>query len=267
MTRKPAVAGSFYPGTERSLLAQLDEFIDKDIEKRKVIGVMSPHAGYVYSGMVAGKLFSSIVISHVAVIMGPNHRGIGSDFAIMTAGSWATPLGEVPIDKSLAKSLLAQSSLLVEDETAHAYEHSLEVQVPFLQHLRPDIRIVPICMGGYHQDDFVKLGHEIATCVKESGEEALIIASSDMSHYEPHEQAKKKDMLAIDAILRLDEKEMLERVRAHNISMCGYAPTAAMLAAAKDLDARNAELVLYQTSGDVAGDYSQVVGYAGIIVY
>ncbi len=267
MKREPAVAGQFYPGTESSLRRQLDDFIHRNKKKRKVIGVMSPHAGYVYSGPVAGELFSSVIIPPIAVVLGPNHRGVGSEFAIMTEGSWSTPLGDVAIDETIARRLLSDSSLLEEDAAAHAHEHSLEVQIPFLQYIRPDVRMVPICIGGYSAANFTQLGHEIAQSVKDIAEDILIVASSDMSHYEPHEVAKQKDELAIDAILKLDEKKMLERLAEHDISMCGYGPTAVMISAAKRLGAKEAELILYKTSGDTGGDYSQVVGYAGVIVY
>ena len=267
MKRMPAVAGQFYPGTQRSLHAQMEAFINRDADKEKVIGVMSPHAGYMYSGGVAGALFSTIIIPPVVIILGPNHRGAGSEFAIMTEGSWISPLGETAIDEALGKRLLKHSNLLEEDIEAHAHEHSLEVQLPFLQYLRPDVRIVPICIGGRNQAQFIELGEEIAACTKEMVADILIVASSDMSHYEPHETAKRKDSLAIDAILELDEKKMLSRLVEHGISMCGYGPTASMITAAKKLGAKKAELVRYQTSGDTSGDYSQVVGYAGIVVY
>lgn len=267
MKRIPAVAGQFYSGTEKPLRAELYEFVEKDTEKVKAIGVVSPHAGYVYSGAVAGKVFSSVVIPPVAVILGPNHSGAGKPFSIMTEGSWMTPLGDAPIDDVLAKDLLSRSRLLEEDDIAHAKEHSLEVQVPFLQYRRPDIRIVPICIGGRGADQYVMLGREIAAVLKARRDGVLIVASSDMSHYEHHEEARRKDGLAIDAILALDEEGMLSRVREHDISMCGYAPVAAMLAAAKELGATRADLVLYRTSGDASGDYRAVVGYAGIRVY
>jgi AmmeMemoRadiSam system protein B len=184
----------------------------------------------------------------------------------MAEGSWQTPLGEVKIDEALAAKLLASSSYLEEDERAHLFEHSIEVQLPFLQYFKPDFKLVPIIFG--HPDGAVykEIGREIAAAIKETGREALILASSDMSHYEPQASAQKKDTQAIGAMLKLDEDELLKRVAEFNITMCGYAPAVSLIAAAKELGASGAELVKYQTSGDVSGDFTSVVGYAGIII-
>jgi hypothetical protein len=184
----------------------------------------------------------------------------------MTEGAWQTPLGEVEIDTELAKKILADSEHLEEDEGAHLYEHSIEVQLPFLQYFKPDFKLVPLVFG--HPDGAVykEVGKKIAEAVKALGREVVILASSDMSHYEPQESVQKKDTQAIGAILRLDEDELLKRVYELNITMCGYAPAVSLIVAAKELGATGAELVKYQTSGDVTGDFSAVVGYAGIII-
>lgn len=266
MIREPVVAGQFYPGSPASLEAQLSKLIDKKAVKQEVIGAVSPHAGYVYSGAVAGATLSRIQFKDTFIIMGPNHTGYGKLFSIMTEGTWRTPLGDVKIDSKLGKQILAESQNLEEDRVAHLYEHSIEVQVPFLQYLKKDIKIVPIVLSHASRAVYKEIGKAIAKAIKDTKAEAVIIASSDMTHYEPHETAKRKDNQAIAAILDLDEDELLNRVEKLNISMCGYAPTAALISAAKELGAKRAELVKYQTSGDVTGDYSGVVGYAGIIL-
>jgi AmmeMemoRadiSam system protein B len=266
MIREPVVAGQFYPRTPSSLEAQISKFIDKKASKEDVIGLVSPHAGYVYSGAVAGATISRIKLKDTFVIMGPNHTGSGKPFSIMTQGTWEMPLGKVEIDSQLGKKILEQSSNLEEDVVAHLYEHSIEVQIPFLQYLKPDIKIVPIVLTHAPKAVYKEIGRAIAEAIKESQTETIIIASSDMTHYESQESARKKDTQAINAMLKLDEDELLKRVDEMNISMCGYAPAATLIAAARELGAKRAELVKYQTSGDVTGDYSGVVGYAGILL-
>jgi AmmeMemoRadiSam system protein B len=262
--RKPAVAGQFYSGKEDALRKSIEQMLCKAESKIKATGIVSPHAGFMYSGPVAGHVYSNIEIPGTVVILGPNHTGIGEPYAIMTEGKWLMPFGEVEIESSLAKDILNSSQLIKEDLNAHKLEHSLEVQVPFLQYFRPDIKIVPIVIGG---GAFLEIGEAIAKGLKKHKKDFLIVASSDMTHYESHESAKKKDKLAIDAMLKLDEKEMLNKIRKHKISMCGYGPASIMLIASKILGAKNAKLVRYMTSGDTSGDYSAVVGYAGIAVY
>lgn len=262
--RKPAVAGQFYPGAEGSLRKSIEKMVTSVSKKIRAIGIVSPHAGYMYSGPVAGELYSNIEMPNTVVILGPNHTGIGKPYAIMTEGGWETPLGEVEIESELAKEILGASELIKEDSTAHRYEHSLEVQIPFLQYFKPDIKIVPIVIGG---EKFAEIGEAIANPIKKYKKDVLIIASSDMTHYESHESATKKDNLVIEAILKLDEKEMLQRIEKYNVSMCGYGPTAIMLVAGKLLGAKQAKLIKYMTSGDTSGDYSAVVGYAGLAIF
>jgi len=191
---------------------------------------------------------------------------MGKPLSIMTEGTWRTPLGEVEIDSELGKQILATSRHLQEDAGAHQAEHAIEVQLPFLQYFRPDVRIVPITLAYASGATYKEIGKEIAQAIKKLEREVVIIASSDMTHYEPQESAQKKDTQAINAILELNEDELLKRVEELHISMCGYAPTVSLISAAKELGATSAELVKYQTSGDTTGDYSAVVGYAGIII-
>ncbi len=266
MIRKPVVAGQFYPGTASQLEAMVEQLIDKTAVKEEVIGLVSPHAGYIYSGSVAGATISRIIFKDTFIIIGPNHTGLGKPGSIMTEGTWTTPLGEVEIDSELGKKILSISDYLQEDHVAHLQEHSLEVQIPFLQYFKSDVKIVPIVLASSSGDRYKEIGREIAQAVKELNKEVVIIASSDMTHYEPQETARKKDNQAIEAMLDLDEDELLRRVEELNISMCGYAPVVSLISAAKELGATGAELVKYQTSGDTSGDYSSVVGYAGILI-
>jgi hypothetical protein len=266
MIRNPIVAGQFYPGSPVGLKRMIEGMVEPKAEKVEVIGLVSPHAGYVYSGFVAGAVMSRIKFKDTFVILGPNHTGRGKSFSIMSKGGWRTPLGDVEIDSELGRRILAASSYLEEDSAAHQYEHSLEVQVPFLQFFKPEVKIVPIVLAHGDGAVYKKIGREMIGAIKESKRGVVILASSDMTHYEPHESAKRKDSKAIEAILALDEDELLKRVDELDISMCGYAPVVSLISAAKGLGAKEAELVKYQTSGDTSGDYSAVVGYAGIII-
>ena len=266
MIRNPAVAGQFYPGWAGELREMISYMTEKDSEKVDVIGLLSPHAGYVYSGPVAGAVFSRIKFKDTFVLLGPNHRGMGKPFSIMTEGSWKTPLGEVPIDKELARAMLKASDNLEEDSMAHRHEHSLEVQVPFLQYFKPDVTIVPILLSLANPLVYKEIGKAVAEAIKGTGSEAIVLASSDMTHYEPHESAKSKDQKAIEAILDLNADELVKRLGEFKISMCGYAPAVSLITAARLLGAKKAELVKYQTSGETSGDYTAVVGYAGIII-
>ncbi len=266
MDREPVVAGQFYPGEESALKEQIKSFIDEGAKKEDVLGAILPHAGYVYSGKVAGAVYSRMVIPERFVIIGPNHTGRGRPFAVMVEGRWKTPLGEVEIDSDLAKEILAEGENLEGDEEAHSHEHSIEVQIPFLQYLTGDFRFVPIILSEGNLATYREIGAAIARAIRAKGEKVVIIASSDMTHYESQESAEGKDKQAIEAILELNEEALLKRVRHLNISMCGHAPVVTMLSAAKELGAKEAELVQYMTSGDTSGDYSAVVGYAGVLV-
>ncbi len=266
MLRKAAVAGRFYPAGKEEITRFISNAVDKGVTPYEAVGAVLPHAGYMFSGEVAVATASRIKLTPTVVVIGPNHTGIGRPFAIMTQGSWQTPLGEVPVDSGLAKHILNLSRYLEEDSVAHQHEHSIEVQLPILQYFKPDIKFVPISLAGAGLTAYNEIGWAIAKAVRSSQEPVVIIASSDMTHYEPHDAAKKKDLSVVDAILEMDEVEMLKAVREHNVSMCGSGPVACLIRSARELGAGEAELVQYRTSGDAIGDYSSVVGYAGIII-
>ena len=265
MRRKASVAGYFYPGKEKNLKKMIEDMVDLEKEKEKALCVVSPHAGFVYSGPVAGAVFSSVYLPDRFVILGPSHRSVQSKLAIVKDGIWETPFGDVSIDSRLAEFIMDQTESITEDNSAHLHEHSLEVQLPFIQYFRKDVSIVPICIS-YHAgyEDLEELGRAVAQGIKDSKEDVLIVASTDMSHYVHQDVARKKDFLAIEKILKLDAQGLIDTVSRENISMCGSQPTSAAIVASKELGAEKAELVKYQTSGDITGDFAEVVGYAGI---
>jgi len=266
MIRIPSVAGQFYPGSERALRAEVEKYMPSGDGKERALGVVSPHAGYVYSGGVAGAVFSRIEPHETAVILAPNHTGLGRPFALWERGQWETPLGLVDIDVDLTQVIRTETGIAIDDQLAHQHEHSAEVQVPFLQALNPNVRIAPMVISSHNLDDLQALGEGIARAIQSTRPGALVVASTDMTHYEPQEDAERKDRLAIDQIVALDEVGLLNTVASNRISMCGVGPTVAMIACCKQLGATKATLVKYQTSGDVSGDYTRVVGYAGLLV-
>jgi MEMO1 family protein len=267
MFRFPVVSGRFYPGTRSFLEERIDDLIDRKAPAEDVLGVLCPHAGYNFSGAVAGAAISRVKFKDTFVIIGPNHTGLGQPCSIMTEGTWRTPLGDMEIDTELAQAILGSSSYLQKDDKAHLEEHSVEVQLPFLQYFKEDVKFVPIVLMGDAAGDVYKdIGKGIAKVIRESDKKVVIMASSDMSHYETQATAKENDFKAIEAILALDPDELLKRVKDHHITMCGYAPVATMIYACKELGAKKAELVMYQTSGDVTGDFHRVVGYASVII-
>lgn len=268
--RYPAVAGRFYPAKAETLTRELDKHLAGDPMKTEKIenalGCVVPHAGYMYSGHVAGAVYRKLPVRASYVILCPNHTGRGAPLAMMSQGEWLTPLGAVPIDHELAQAVRQSCHLVMEDAAAHDSEHSLEVQLPFLQRAVSEFSFVPIAIGVGGYAALESLGHAVAQVVKRAPKPVLIIASSDMNHYEPDGITRIKDRKAIDKILALDPQGLYEVIRREDISMCGYGPTIAMLTAAKDLGAQRAELVKYATSADSSGDRSAVVGYAGIII-
>ena len=266
MIRHPVVAGQFYPESPAQLKKMIEGLVDAKAEKEAVIGLVSPHAGYIYSGSVAGAVISKTQLKDTVIIVGPNHTGMGKPFSIMTDGIWETPMGQVEIDSKLGKQILAASDYLQEDHVAHQHEHSIEVQLPFLQYFKSDINLVPIILTPTSSDIYQEIGHGLARAIKDLNGEVVVIASSDMTHYEPRESAQRKDNQAIEAILDLNEAELLKRIDKLGISMCGYAPVVSLISAAKELGTSGAKLVRYQTSGDTSGDYASVVGYAGVII-
>jgi len=264
--RKPAVAGYFYMGDPDRLIAQIERLVDRDAPRSKAIGIVAPHAGYMYSGPVAGALYSRIEIPDTIILIGPNHTGMGASISVFPEGMWELPTGTVEIDATLANTIISHSRYASEDYNAHTGEHSLEVQVPFIQYFRKDFKIVPIVMMSTGLEICKDLARAITYSIRKHEREALIIASSDMTHYENAEVAEEKDKRAIEKILALDPEGLHHTVREYGITMCGYAPATTMLYAAIELGARKATLVKYMNSGDVSGDYDRVVGYAGIIV-
>ncbi len=265
--REPAVAGRFYPGNATKLAADIREYT-KPIAAPKLnaIGCVVPHAGYMYSGHVAGAVYERLNLPQRFVILCPNHTGAGHPLAVMREGAWRTPLGDAAIDTEIADQLLATFPLTSEDADAHRAEHALEVQLPFLQALVPDFRFVPITVGTGRFEVLSALGESIAMVIAKQGQRVMLIASSDMNHYENDSETRAKDRFAIDRLLALDPKGLFDVVHEKNISMCGYGPAVAMLTAAKRLGSSGAELIRYATSGDVSGDRDMVVGYAGIAI-
>jgi AmmeMemoRadiSam system protein B len=273
--RQPAVAGRFYPANAQRLRAEVETFTTARATAEqpapepliRAIGCISPHAGYMYSGAIAGALYRRLDLPLRFVILCPNHTGQGEPLAIVSQGAWKTPLGEAVIDADLAASLKDATPLLTEDAEAHRYEHALEVQLPFLQVLQSNFQFVPIAVGTSKFDWLSELGNAIATVIASRGERTMVIASSDMNHYESDNITRVKDRRAIDQVLALNPRGLYDTVRDGHISMCGYGPATIMLTAARQLGATKAELIRYATSAEVSGDRDMVVGYAGIAVF
>ena len=263
--RPPAVAGYFYTGDKYRLEKELSELLPAKKEKVRATAVVVPHAGYMYSGAVAGAVYASVELPETFIILCPNHTGHGSDFDLWSEGEWSTPLGKVRVDEELCKDLMQNFPQAVKDGTAHLREHSLEVQLPFLQYSKGEFSFVPLCIRQWDYNNLEDLGHALAKVVSNSRRDVLIIASSDMTHYESQESAGKKDRLAIEQMEKLDPRGLYDAVHENDISMCGYLHTTATMIAAKDLGATSGRLLKYATSGDVTRDYSSVVGYAGVI--
>lgn len=266
MIRKPAVAGYFYSATSAELTREVNQHSGKPGKIRDVMGIVSPHAGLVYSGAVAGAVYSSIALPRSCIMIGPNHTGAGVAASLMASGHWEIPTGTLQIDETLSRFIAERSEHVEEDSSAHAREHSLEVQLPFILDREQDTGIVPITMMTLPLETCREIGETIADAISSVDYRVMIIASSDMSHYEPDETARQKDRTAIDRILNLDPEGLYNTVLRERISMCGYIPVTTMLYAVQKLGASRAELVKYMTSGEINGDYSQVVGYAGITI-
>ncbi|MFA5308265.1 MAG: AmmeMemoRadiSam system protein B [Dehalococcoidales bacterium] len=265
MIRNPSVAGYFYPGSKNELRETVARYIDKNAPKVEAVGLLAPHAGYQYSGAVAGATISRVNFKDTFIIMGPTHSGLGKPFSVMPEGTWRTPLGDVEVDAVLARKIIDLSEYAEADYAAHEDEHAVEVQLPFLQYLKPDVRIVPIILAGAAVTIYKEIGHAIAAAIKETGHEAVLLASGDMTHREPASVAKEKDMKAVAAMLALDEDELTRLYHNLHITMCAHGPVATLIVAAKELGATGGELVKYMNSGDATGDYDEVVAYAGVI--
>lgn len=268
--REAAVAGQFYPESRAELLRAVQGFLGEGKTDRgqrvRALGVVVPHAGYIYSGAVAGAVYAHIEVPRKVIVLCPNHTGLGEPLSIMSEGSFRTPLGDAQIDSMLAEALKKAFPLLCEDSAAQIREHAVEVQLPFLQAVQQKLTFVPITVGTGQFEVLTALGLVLAKVIAECGAPVLIVASSDMNHYEDDAETRVKDALAIEQVLELQPKGLFHTVQGQKISMCGYGATVSMLTAALRLGASSAELVKYATSGDVSGDRTHVVGYAGISV-
>jgi AmmeMemoRadiSam system protein B len=266
VVRHPVVAGRFYPAKPEVLLRDVRSYLGTSTAKISALGCVAPHAGYMYSGHVAGAVYARMELPERFIILCPNHTGMGKPLAIMSQGLWDTPLGQCRIDEVLARELCQQCPALSDDIEAHRAEHASEVQLPFIQAEKREFSFVPITVGVGRYDVLAALGQAMAAVIKRQEEKILIVASSDMNHYESDAVTRVKDAKAIDRMLALDAKGLFEVVVNENISMCGYGPAVAMLTAAEELGVKSAEMVKYATSGDISGDKALVVGYAGIVV-
>lgn len=264
MLRLPAVAGRFYPNNPEELTAVVREYAKPQPALEHVKACLVPHAGYKFSGHVAGAVFSRIVLPKKIIVLGVRHFPRGEPIAILSRGAWRTPLGDAPVDEALAAAVKNACPTLREDAVAHTAEHSLEVQLPFLQLLSPGFSFVPIALGTIRFDELVAVGQALGR-VLAAHPETLLLTTSDLNHYEDDATTRLKDKKAIDQILALDPRGLHDICTREDISMCGLGPAVAMLTALRALDAKNAELVRYATSADVSGDTSSVVGYAGLI--
>jgi len=267
MLRLPVVAGRFYPADPKELTALVEKYSQPDSQypPMPVKACLVPHAGYVYSGHVAGAVFARVALPKKIIVLGVRHYPRGEPAAILSSGAWRTPMGDAPIDQKLAGALRRECPLLREDSVAHSTEHSLEVQVPFLQALAPGFSFVPVALGTVQFESLVRVGEGIARVLGNSPEDLLLLTTSDLNHYEDDATTRTKDRKAIDHMLALDARGLYDICRNEEISMCGLGPAVAMLTALNALGLKNAELVKYATSADVSGDRSQVVGYAGMI--
>jgi len=275
--RRPCQAGAFYAGTHESLKKQVEQCFLHELGPRKipevaetgprqVVGLICPHAGYMFSGPIAAHAYYELAIDgkpDVVVLLGPNHTGYGSALAVMNEGIWRTPLGDVEVDSAVANQIVQVSGIVDVDDSAHSMEHSIEVQLPFLQYLYDSkFKIVPICFLMQDLSSAREVGKAVGKVL--AGKNAIVIASSDMTHYEPQERAERKDRMALEAVEAMDEAKFYSTVETQNITACGYGPIAALITASKALGAKEAKLLCYKTSGDIVGDYSSVVGYAAV---
>jgi AmmeMemoRadiSam system protein B len=266
MKRMAVVAGQFYDADPARLAKYVEGLTEAGGKTVEAKGIVAPHAGLMFSGQVAGAVYSRITFPETFVLLGPNHTGMGTKVSMMGEGEWEIPTGEVQVDSALAASIVEHAPLVTRDTGAHLYEHSLEVQLPFIHHFSRSVRIVPITVLSATLPELLSMGEGIAEAVAECGYHVVVVASSDMSHFIPDEDAREKDRAAIDRVLALDPEGLFRVVRAEGISMCGYMPVVIMLAAVREMEAKQAELVKYMTSAEVSGDYGSVVGYAGVIV-
>ncbi|MCK5218998.1 AmmeMemoRadiSam system protein B [bacterium] len=267
MIRKPVVAGIFYESSPKALRAQVEKlWPHPQPQTHPCLAAVVPHAGYIYSGRVAAGVYARLEPADTYILIGPNHTGRGERLALTAEDAWETPLGRVPMDKKLSQEILKHCEFIREDNLAHREEHSLEVQLPFLQMKGRPFSIVGLLIGTWDMKIIKGLGMAIAEAVGGTKQKVVILASSDMNHFENLEQTRRLDHLALQKVLALDPDGLMEIVSRENISMCGAAPAAAMLTAAREMGARNAAIVDYATSAEAGGDEERVVGYAGVII-
>ena len=276
MTRPPACAGTFYEASAPDLHHQVHSLLEPDAVALPAIAIVCPHAGLMFSGSVAGAVYSRVRIPHTAILVGPNHTGQGPPLSVYPKGKWAIPGGFVSIAESLAQSLLSLCADAAPDHLAHQYEHCLEVQLPFLFARRPDIQILPIVLGIRDLTSCLALGAALASLAKTQDEPPILIASTDLTHCGPgfgqppspgltaDAFARSQDRLALNALCALQERDFHHTIETHNITMCGYAPTTAVMHAARILGAQNAVVIRYATSAEISGNVNQVVGYGGV---
>lgn len=266
--RQPAVSGRFYPGRAEELRAEVVKFLGGEATGggKPHLGVVAPHAGYVYSGPIAGKIFADTVVPRRVIVLAPNHTGRGARAAVWAKGAFALPGDQVPVDEELTQRLLDAGVGFVADREAHRFEHALEVELPFLRARNPDAIVTPVILGGLDGAECIALGRTLAELVAALDEEVLVVASSDMSHYLPEDVTRKIDRRAIEAMLACDPGRLYDVVEREDISMCGVLPATTMLSYARARGATKGTLIAYGTSADAFGDVDRVVGYAGIAV-
>jgi len=266
MVREPVVAGQFYTADPAALRKEIQSYLSPTEPPFPAKALIAPHAGYMYSGPIAGAVYSAVRPALRVIVLGPNHTGRGVPLSLCPQGGWRTPLGVVTVDQDLTERLQKECPGLQQDKAAHAREHSIEVQLPFLQVLAPGFRFSGICVGTADYSTLETLGHALARVIRSVDDPALLVCSSDMNHYESAEVASHKDRMAIERILQVDARGLYRVVLDEDISMCGFAPAVSVLTACSDLGASSGHLIRYANSGDVSGDYERVVGYAGIAV-
>jgi len=266
MQRKPIVSGQFYPDTKEEIEKVIAEFKPKENVKILAKGIILPHAGYSYSGRVAVVTVHKVLPIKRLIILGANHSGLGNNFSLWAKGAWETPLGQIKIDENLAQLILNNGKYIKEDYLPHQNEHSIEVELPILRYFFNEFEFVPISCKLSSLDMYEKAAFQIFEAVKNIKDDILLVASTDLTHYELDSTARKKDRIAIEAIINMDEQDLIKKVKKDSITMCGLAPVAVLLSCLKKMGARKAQVTLYQTSGDACGDYSSVVGYAGVVI-
>jgi hypothetical protein len=266
MVRRAVAKGTFYPDSKDEISQTLNQIAKIPRNTVNAQGVILPHAGYIYSARVAAQTIAKVTPRKKLIILGPNHTGIGENFSIMSEGSWEIPGKNIPIDHKLAAKILDNSQIIKEDPSAHLQEHSIEVELPILDHFFGQFSFVPICCQQDRLEVYQQVAQDIFQAIKSTNDDVLIVASSDMNHYEDDATTRNKDRSAIESILNCDEAELINRIKGQRITMCGAGPAAILISCCKLLKAQKAEVVLYQTSGDVNKDYSSVVGYLGVII-